>query len=66
MRQHSITILINCPASNKTERKSVLDIRGLFNYSVHLSVLGPEVITAVVMKSSIFWDRLPCSPVKVN
>jgi hypothetical protein len=25
-----------------------------------------EVPTAVVMKISVFWDVLPCSPVKVN
>jgi hypothetical protein len=25
-----------------------------------------EVLTAVVMKSSIFWDTTPCSPLKVN
>jgi hypothetical protein len=27
---------------------------------------GFKVFTAVVMKSSIFWDILPCSLVKVN
>jgi hypothetical protein len=27
---------------------------------------GVEVLTAVVMKSSIFWDTKPCSPLKVN
>jgi hypothetical protein len=27
---------------------------------------GFEVLTAVVMKSTIFWDITPCSPVKVN
>jgi hypothetical protein len=25
-----------------------------------------EVLSAVVMKSSIFWDITPCSPLKVN
>jgi hypothetical protein len=25
-----------------------------------------EILTAVVMKSSIFWDITPCSPLKVN
>jgi hypothetical protein len=25
-----------------------------------------EVLTAVAMESSIFWDIQPCSPVKVN
>jgi hypothetical protein len=28
--------------------------------------VGFEVITAVVIKSSSFWDITPCSPLKVN
>jgi hypothetical protein len=28
--------------------------------------LGFEVFTAVVMKSIIFWDMTPCSPLSVN
>jgi hypothetical protein len=28
--------------------------------------LGCEVLTAVVMKSNIFWDLTPYSPLKVN
>jgi hypothetical protein len=28
--------------------------------------VGFEVLTPVVMKSSIFWDIKPCSPLKVN
>jgi hypothetical protein len=31
-----------------------------------LVIVGFEVLTAVVMKSSIFWDITPCSPLKVN
>jgi hypothetical protein len=27
---------------------------------------GFEILTAVVMKSTIFWDITPCSPLKVN
>jgi hypothetical protein len=30
------------------------------------SVVGFEVLTAVVMKSSVFWDITPCSLLKVN
>jgi hypothetical protein len=30
------------------------------------SGVGFEVLTAVVMKSTIFWDRMLCSPLKVN
>lgn len=25
-----------------------------------------EVLTVVVMKSSVFWDTSPCSPLKIN
>jgi hypothetical protein len=28
--------------------------------------VGFEVLTAVVMKSTIFWNITPCSPLKVN
>jgi hypothetical protein len=28
--------------------------------------LGSEVLTTEVMKSSLFWDITPCSPLKVN
>jgi hypothetical protein len=28
--------------------------------------VGFEVLTAVVMKNTIFWDITPCSPLKVN
>jgi hypothetical protein len=31
-----------------------------------LDYAGPEVLTAVVMKSSIFWDIRPCSLLKAN
>jgi hypothetical protein len=29
-------------------------------------LVGFEVLTAVVMKSTIFWDITPCSPLRVN
>jgi hypothetical protein len=32
----------------------------------NIYILGFEVLTAVVMKSSVFWDITPCSPLKVN
>jgi hypothetical protein len=31
-----------------------------------LRFVGSEVLTAVVMKSSMFWDITPCSQLKVN
>jgi hypothetical protein len=35
------------------------------SYTVHLHYVGAETLTAVVMKSSIFWDITPCSPLNV-
>jgi hypothetical protein len=31
-----------------------------------LKNVGFEVLIAVVMKSPIFWDKMPCSPLQVN
>jgi hypothetical protein len=31
-----------------------------------LQCVGSEVLTAMVMKSHIFWDIMLCSPLKVN
>jgi hypothetical protein len=36
------------------------------NIAVTLEVVGFEVLTVVVTKSTIFWDITPCSPLKVN
>jgi hypothetical protein len=41
-------------------KRSILQI-----FLAYLRV-GFEFLTAVVMKSSIFWDITPCSPLKVN
>jgi hypothetical protein len=46
-----------------------IKFRGIF--SLHISckpllIVGFEILRAVVMKSSIFWDITPCSPLKVN
>jgi hypothetical protein len=27
---------------------------------------GFEILTAVVMKNPLFWDIMPCSPLKIN
>jgi hypothetical protein len=35
-------------------------------YQALKTILVFEVLTAVAMKSSIFWDVTPCSPLKVN
>jgi hypothetical protein len=39
---------------------------GLSLSAVHYTCVRFEVLTAVVMKSTIFWDITPCSPLKVN
>jgi hypothetical protein len=36
------------------------------NKELQKAFVGCEILTAVVMKSSIFWDITPCSPLKVN
>jgi hypothetical protein len=33
---------------------------------IRTEYVGLEVLTPVVMKSAIFWDLTPCSPLKVN
>jgi hypothetical protein len=40
--------------------------RSLLNTSEINLIVRFEVLTAVVMKSPIFWDITPCSPLKVN
>jgi hypothetical protein len=32
----------------------------------HVKLAALEVLTAVVMKTSTFWDITPCNPLKVN
>jgi hypothetical protein len=32
----------------------------------HRVMVGFEVLTAVVLKSTIFWDITPCSPLRIN
>jgi hypothetical protein len=31
-----------------------------------IKYVGFDILTSVVVKSSIFWDITPCSPLKVN
>jgi hypothetical protein len=33
---------------------------------MYMKFAGFEVLTAVVMNSTIFWDITPCSPLRVN
>jgi hypothetical protein len=37
-----------------------------YYYKVTFNYVGFEVLTAVVMKNSVFWDITPCSPLKVK
>jgi hypothetical protein len=37
-----------------------------FLVQTQCTYVGPEVLTMVVMNSSVFWDMTSCSPVKVN
>jgi hypothetical protein len=38
----------------------------VFFFIIYLQFVGFEVLTAVVMKSYVFWDVPPCSPFKIN
>jgi hypothetical protein len=39
---------------------------GYFSGKVGREDVGFEVLTEAVMKSYIFWDTVPCSPLKVS
>jgi hypothetical protein len=60
---------------SRNERESLegIVIRRLhYEYSTdvtvqnHIEFVGFEFLTAMFMKSSIFWDMTPCSPLKCN
>jgi hypothetical protein len=53
--QHSLIMKIN----------SVKRRRPQYLYNFRKDV-GFEIITAVVIRSSVFWDIMPCSPLRVN
>jgi hypothetical protein len=42
------------------------DFNHIYNFLVKDEYVGFEVLLAVDMKSSIFWDTPPCSPLKFN
>jgi hypothetical protein len=61
-----------CQVIFRQRAKSLLHIltelqnqSGYFLITPHI-YLGFEVLTGVVMKNSIFWDIMLCSPLKVN
>jgi hypothetical protein len=41
-------------------------LRSLTLDDAQMNRVGFEALTAVIMKSSVFWDTTPCSPLKVN
>jgi hypothetical protein len=63
-----------CAPNSESEHKmripsSSAPLFELRNYLTNLmkyDIVGFEVLTAVVMKSTIFWDITPCSPLSVN
>jgi hypothetical protein len=60
--QMDITILHVC-IPRSTRSKSRLGLMDNLNQEFYI---GFKVLKAVVMRSSIFWDIPPCSPLKVN
>jgi hypothetical protein len=74
---HSITrkdliIAHDCFGDKNVRVKTirVVSINGLFSIcfevcidrsATHIAHVGFEVLTAVVMKSTVFWDIMPCS-----
>jgi hypothetical protein len=67
--------------NNKQRKKEIKNLfRFRLNYFLHpcvsfsykkkirisIEYIGFQVLTSVPMKSSIFWDITPCSPLKVN
>jgi hypothetical protein len=59
------SLLIRMTLTDTLETKSVAALL-LGDYITAVKSVGFEVLTAVIMKSTIFWDIPPCSPLKVN
>jgi hypothetical protein len=68
---------IQSPLSHTSSIRSILVSSSLFrlrpqsgllpfNKQTKINYVGFEILTAVVMKSTIFWDVTPCSPLSVN
>jgi hypothetical protein len=53
-----------------TEQITTVSTPGASIYNLHyhvtINIAGFEVLTAVVMQISVFWDITLCSPLKVN
>jgi hypothetical protein len=43
-----------------------IGLKSLNQTKIEITFVEREVLTAVIMKSSVFWDMMPCSPLKVN
>jgi hypothetical protein len=51
---------------NVTTMLKFEDIGLLYKFKVIGNYIALEVFTAVCMKTTVFWDVTPCSPVKVH
>jgi hypothetical protein len=67
MEQHRSNAILEKNLVRKVRRRSGRHLVVLFPAeNVEFSVVGFDVFTAVIMKSSVFWDITLCSPLKVN
>jgi hypothetical protein len=59
---------VSVPARKSWEKKQALHdvIKRFTGQNKQIHYLGFEVLIAVFMKSTIFWNTTPCSPLKVN
>jgi hypothetical protein len=67
----AIVIFKNENVMNIFERKTVTyiltqDFTYNKNIVIYIYLVRSEILTETVMKSSIFWDITPCSPLNVN
>jgi hypothetical protein len=70
-RQVSIPVLNGIHIPNHPARSLVTIVTELSRnpytkLTARLLLVGSEVLIAVIVKSSIFWDITPCSPLKVS
>jgi hypothetical protein len=61
-------MLINAPLFSVSQSLVILlgDYDRFIRRSEPSTSVGSEVLTAVIMKSTVFWDIMLCSPLKVN
>jgi hypothetical protein len=64
LRRHKYTGIYRFKGDKKRSNAVVIFIR--FQFSLQQNFFGFYVITAVTMKSTVFLDDMPCSPVEVH